>query len=109
MIWFLPFTVSVVDRFVFVRGHRRWFLRLLLRLLLNDKDLLKLLRVNPFHSTAPKFVRATFYRYQFTTREEKRRSGAVWKREYYGQFCPPLSLDASSGALLENDEDQYKR
>ena len=30
----------------------------------------------------------------FTTPEERRRTGAWWKREYRGMYLPPVSLDS---------------
>lgn len=94
MIWFLPFTVMVSGKSIYVRGHRMYFIRLMLQLLENNKELLKLFRRNPFPDSPPKFVRAKFYQYHFTTSAEKRETGNIWKREYLGEFCPALSLDA---------------
>lgn len=97
MIWFLPFTVHVMGKSIYVRGHRMWFIKLMMQLLENNQELLKLFRKNPFPDTSPKFVRAKFYRYQFTTPEEFKASGNYWKREYYGEFCPPISLETVFG------------
>lgn len=94
MIWFLPFTVSVRNKRVYVRGHRMWFIRFMMKLLENDKAILKLLKTNPFTDRPPKWVRAKFYQYHFTTKEEYKSSGNIWKREYLGEFCPEISLDA---------------
>lgn len=96
MIWFLPFTVNVHNKKIHVRGHRLWFIRLMLKLLENDSSLLKLFRKNPFGSSPPKWVRAKFYQYHFTTVEEKRLSKNVWKREYLGEFCPEINLEQLS-------------
>ena len=87
MIWFLPFTVVVNDDGIYVRGHSLWFIRFLQKLLVNDPQLLKLLRKNPFARQAPKWVRAQFYHYQFTEKGEP----GVWKRKLLGVFCPPVS------------------
>lgn len=89
MIWFLPFTVSVRDNQVYVRGHRMWFIRLMMKLLSNDRNLLKLFRTNPFPDHPPKWVRAKFYQYHFTNRGEKN----IWRRKYLGEFCPEISSD----------------
>lgn len=94
MIWFLPFTVRVERSRIFVRGHRLWFIRLMMKLLENDQELLKLFKTNPFKNDPPKYVRAKFYRYSFTTNSEKRESGNIWKREYLGEFCPEISLSS---------------
>ena len=94
MIWFLPFTVLVSGKSIYVRGHRMYFIRLILQLLENNPALLKLFRRNPFPDSPPKFVRAKFYQYHFTTPEEKKQTGNIWKREYLGEFCPAISLDS---------------
>lgn len=93
MIWFLPFTVMVSGKEIYVRGHRMWFIRLMQKLLVNDKETLKLLKLNPFKDSPPKWVRAKFYQYHFTTREEKKATGNIWKREYLGEYCPELNLN----------------
>lgn len=96
MIWFLPFTVMVSGKSIYVRGHRLWFIKLMMQLLENNRELLKLMRNNPFPHEPPKYVRARFYLYQFTTPEEYRQTGNIWKREYYGEFCPTLSSESLS-------------
>lgn len=97
MIWFLPFTVAVHGKQIYVRGHRMWFIRFMVKLLQNDQEILKLLRINPFGKMSPKFVRARFYQYHFTTQAEKKETGNIWKREYLGEFFPPISLDSVRG------------
>jgi hypothetical protein len=92
MIWFLPFTVFVSGKSIYVRGHSLWFIRFMMKLLANDEAILKLLRKNPFEERPPTWVRASFYQYHFTTKEEKKKTGHVWKREYLGEFCPPIHL-----------------
>ena len=87
MIWFLPFTVMVSGNRIHVRGHSLWFIRLMSKLLSNDSKLLSLFRKNPFEKDPPRWVRASFYHYQFTAAGEPN----VWKRKYLGEFCPPLS------------------
>ena len=92
MIWFLPFGVFVGENEIYIRGHDLWFVRLMQKLLLNDKSLLKLFRHNPFEKNPPKWVRAQFYQYQFTSQEEYRESKNIWKRKLLGEYCPKLSL-----------------
>ncbi len=93
MIWFLPFTVLVSGKNIYLRGHRLYFIRLMLKLLMNDTALLKLFRTVPFKESPPVWVRAKFYHYQFTSKEEFHSTGNIWKREMLGEFCPPLSLN----------------
>jgi len=72
-----------------------WFTRLLERLLENDPATLRLLRVNPFPAAPPARVRALLYRYRFTTRRERRETGAWWHRELVGPYGPPVSRRAA--------------
>jgi hypothetical protein len=73
------------------RAHR-WFLPLVVRLLENDERTTKLLRHNPFSDSAPEYIRARLYRYQFTTWRERRATGAWWKRSLVTEYLPPVSL-----------------
>jgi lipase maturation factor len=52
-----------------------------------------LLAHNPFPDQPPHYIRASFYRYRFTTLEEHRQSGAWWKRQALGEYLPTVSLD----------------
>jgi lipase maturation factor 1 len=70
-----------------------WFLRLVLCLLEGKSDVIKLLEQNPFPAAPPRYIRATFYRYRFTTADEHRQSGAWWKREELGEYLPEVSLE----------------
>ncbi len=69
-----------------------WFQAFLLRLLQGSSEVTKLLEENPFPADPPKYVRARLYGYRFTTREERRRTGAWWTRRLIGEYAPPLSL-----------------
>lgn len=93
MIWFLPFTVTVRENQVYVRGHSRWFVRMMIKLLENDKALLSLMGRNPFEGHAPKWVRAKFFQYHFTKPGERN----FWRREELGDFFPEISLDSIKG------------
>ncbi|MBO0701963.1 MAG: lipase maturation factor family protein [Candidatus Dormibacteraeota bacterium] len=69
-----------------------WFRRLLHKLLTADPPTLKLLARNPFPDHAPKAVRALRYRYRFTSRRERRETGAWWVRDLVGDYVPPMTL-----------------
>jgi hypothetical protein len=92
LLWFLPFSARVRRGEVFVPGHAEWFVRLVERLLEADAVTLRLLRVDPLHGCAPQFVRARYYRYQYTDWGERRRTGAWWKRTLVGEYLPATSL-----------------
>ncbi len=70
-----------------------WFVPLLLKLLQGDPPTLRLLRGNPFPDRPPAVVRATLFRYRFTTAAERRQTGAWWVRTPAGPYLPPLRLD----------------
>ena len=70
-----------------------WFGRLIVRLLEGSRDVSRLLATNPFPLEPPRYVRASFYRYRFTTLREHRESGAWWKREELREYLPTVSLD----------------
>lgn len=71
---------------------QQWRDALMVRLLKNDRDTLRLLRHNPFPDTPPHYVRALLYVYRFTTWRELRRDGAWWHRTLVGIFLPPVML-----------------
>ncbi len=71
------------------RGSR-WVLNAELRLLEGSPTVLQLLAGNPFPDGPPAWVRAVRWQYWFTTPEEKRATGAYWKREELGLYAPTL-------------------
>ena len=93
LIWFLPFSVGVSERGIYVRGYDLWFVRFVNRLLTGDAGISRLMGTNPFGGRPPSFVRARFYRYRYTSWRERRESGAWWKRELLGTYLQPISLD----------------
>src|SRR5205809_1966712 len=70
-----------------------WFGRLIVRLLQGSRDVNQLLAKNPFPHDPPRYLRAMFYRYRFTTLRERRETGAWWKREQLREYLPTVSLD----------------
>jgi predicted DCC family thiol-disulfide oxidoreductase YuxK len=70
-----------------------WFVSFLGRLLEGEPAVLRLLRTNPFPSHPPQFVRASFFDYRFTDRERRRTTGAWWRREPMGLYCPVVSRE----------------
>lgn len=71
-----------------------WFEQLLARILLGSKEVGVLFKTNPFKERPPKYVRALFYQYHFTSFKEKKETGNWWKRTYIGLYSPPMSLKA---------------
>lgn len=78
-----------------------WFVPLLVRLLENDPATTSLLRSNPFPHEPPRHVRAQLYRYRFSTRRERRETGAWWVRYPLGEYLPPLGLEPARGRTGE--------
>jgi hypothetical protein len=74
-------------------GYQVWFVRLIERLLDADRATLRLLRVDPFAGRRPRFVRARFYRYRYTSWRERRRTGAWWERTLVGEYLPAVSRE----------------
>jgi hypothetical protein len=83
LMWFLPLSP---------RYGEGWFVPFLGRLILGDRDVLRLLRRNPFPHRPPVHVRARLFHYRFTTWRELRATGAWWHREPVGDFVPPMRL-----------------
>jgi hypothetical protein len=69
-----------------------WFLSLCQRLLEGSPPVLALLATNPFPRAPPRFLRATLYQYRFTDAATRRATGAWWRRERVGSYCPVLVL-----------------
>jgi len=69
-----------------------WFFNMLGGLLQGDRDTLSLLRTNPFSDHPPRYIRAQYYLYKFTTPEEHRKSGLWWNRQLISTFYGPVSL-----------------
>jgi hypothetical protein len=80
LMWFAALSPGYADQ---------WMGPLLDRLLANDRATLRLLRTNPFDDERPMAVRATLYRYRFTTRAERRATGDWWDRTFVGTFARP--------------------
>ncbi|HTQ49647.1 MAG TPA: lipase maturation factor family protein [Candidatus Acidoferrales bacterium] len=69
-----------------------WFVAFCLRLLQGSPEVLALLETNPFPNHPPRYLRAEFYDYRFTSLAERRATGAWWKREPLGDYLPAVSL-----------------
>jgi lipase maturation factor 1 len=70
-----------------------WLAGLIVRLLENSRDVTGLLARNPFPDKPPQYIRAMFYRYRFTNNEERRQTGAWWKRQELREYLPTISRD----------------
>jgi hypothetical protein len=74
-----------------IRGEP-WFMNFLARLLQGSPTVVRLLQVNPFPDSPPRYIRARLFEYHFTNALERQQTGAWWKREEKGFYCPPVSI-----------------
>jgi hypothetical protein len=84
LMWF-----AAMSRF----GQEPWFANFAAKLLEGDRAVLSLLERNPFPDHPPRWVRARLYLYRFTTPDERRVTGAWWKREMMEEWFPEVSLN----------------
>ena len=70
-----------------------WLVGLIVRLLEGSRDVTGLLAHDPFPDKPPHYIRAMFYRYRFTTLEERRQTGAWWKRQELREYLSTISRD----------------
>jgi hypothetical protein len=73
--------------------YEQWFVAFLRKLLEGDKATLKLLRYNPFPDSPPRFIRAGYWLYEFTTPKERKETRSWWKRTFISEYLPPINLD----------------
>jgi hypothetical protein len=85
LMWFEAFSPTPQDE---------WFIALLRQLLRGDPATLSLLASNPFPTHPPRYLRARYYRYRFTTAAERRESGLWWNRQIAGEYVAPITLAA---------------
>jgi hypothetical protein len=96
LMWFLPFSVRVVPGRIIVPGYDIWFIRFVLKLLEGDRAMLKLLRDNPFPDHPPRFIRASYYLYEFAGER-----GVWWKRRYVDDYLPMLTREQLTAAMRQ--------
>ncbi|HEU4525803.1 MAG TPA: lipase maturation factor family protein [Gemmatimonadales bacterium] len=80
-----------------VQSHG-WLETLAVRLQSSTPEVLALLGRNPFPDAPPRHVRAVLYDYRFSTREERRRTGAWWARERQGEIPLGSVTESSRGS-----------
>ena len=72
-----------------------WFGNFLFRLMQNSPAVIALLEDNPFPDAPPRWIRAQFYRYEFTTPEERAETGDWWTRTRVGTYFPSAQLSGN--------------
>ena len=80
-----------------------WLLHLAAKLLVNDKETLSLISVNPFNSTSPPyFIKMDHYKYQYSKWGSKEaKNGAWWTRTKIGSYLPPVNMDSLKPTLRQ--------
>jgi len=81
-----------------------WFVNFVATLLEGDRDVLSLLRVNPFPQKPPRYVRAQLYEYHFTSPQQRSQTRAWWTRTFTGSYFPPVSLDTPGFRQVLKDQ-----
>ena len=66
------------------------------QLLRGDAATVSLLKSNPFPDRPPRYLRARYYRYWFTTADERRKTGNWWNRQLVSEYVPPITLASFS-------------
>jgi hypothetical protein len=72
-----------------------------LRLLEGSPEVLQLFAKDPFAGRPPEYIRAVRWQYWFTTPEEKRRTGAWWRRQLLGLYAPVIRRKESGFEALQ--------
>ena len=81
----------------------QWVLNTEVRLMENSEPVLRLFASNPFANKPPAAVRAVAWQYWFTTREERARTGAWWRRELLGAYAPTARRAADGSVSFDSD------
>ena len=88
LMWFLPFSVRIYGGKVSTWGYEPWFISFVVKLLMADKQTLKLIAHDPWNGKKPDRIRARYYQYHFTPAGEKN----IWNRTYIDDYLPALRL-----------------
>ena len=83
LLWFVALSPSYGDG---------WLQPLFRKLLEADVATLALFSHDPFDGARPAFVRARLFRYELTSRTERRETGAWWRRHPTGQLQAPMGF-----------------
>jgi hypothetical protein len=87
-----------------------WVVKTEARLLEGSSSVLTLFAKDPFDGVPPNRVRAIAWQYWFTDAQTHRATGAWWRREEIGLYCPSLvrgpdgSIEMLRGSRDEGDE-----
>jgi hypothetical protein len=77
-----------------------WVVATEARLLAREPAVLALFARDPLRGGQPTAVRTVLWQYWFTSRQERARTGAWWRRELRGLYAPEVSRDATGTTVL---------
>jgi hypothetical protein len=77
-----------------------WVVAAEARLLEGEPAVLALFARDPFRGEKPLAVRTVLWQYWFTSREERARTGAWWRRELQGPYAPEVRREATGGMVV---------
>ena len=89
--------------------HYRFVLNVEERLLEGEPDVLALFAGNPFPNHPPEQIRVIRWQYWFTDRDERRQSGAWWRREEIGLYAPVLERTANGKFMILERPEAFQR
>jgi hypothetical protein len=69
-----------------------WIRRLMMRLMEGEACIEALLKLNPFQKSRPRYIRCVLFDYRFTSRKERKVTGAYWRRERRGLYAPVIEF-----------------
>ncbi len=72
--------------------YQPWFFAFIERLLQGNREVLSLIKYNPFPNAPPKHIRARLYQYKFAPLNDKEKR--YWVRTLEGEYVGPSSLNA---------------
>eukprot|EP00466_Bigelowiella_natans_P006492 jgi/Bigna1/135196/aug1.28_g9904 len=99
LMWFAAFSPKLQGY-----GRDEWLASFAQKLLQNDKEVLGLLRRNPFPENPPKYIRMDRYRYRYAPRNSSaEKNGQTWIREYRNLYLPPQRLGSREHGTLDGD------
>lgn len=73
-----------------------WFKNLMVRMLQGSPVVLDLFEHNPFPDRPPRFIRALFYEYHFTSPEQYQQNHQWWNRDLIGIYHPAISFSSKN-------------
>lgn len=75
--------------------NAKWIESLIVKLLRDDPSIERLIKHDPFPNKPPRLIRARLFNYEFTSPEERARTGDWWRRVATGEYLGPVSLPDS--------------